>query len=101
MRTTLELPDPLFKEVKTRAVQQGITLKNLLANYIEAGLRAHQTPEKDTAPRKNPHPLPVAWERVAGEPITPYRTNAELYAILEEEDIENFHRASSQSQPKP
>lgn len=39
MRTTLDLPDPLFKEVKTRAVQLGVKLKELLATYIEAGLR--------------------------------------------------------------
>ena len=31
MRTTLDLPDTLFREVKTRAVQQGVTLKDLLA----------------------------------------------------------------------
>jgi hypothetical protein len=101
MRTTLDLPDTLFKEVKTRAVQQGVKLKELLAIYIEAGLRAPQTQEKETAPRRNPHPLPVAWERVPGEPLTPYRTNAELYAILEEEDIANVHRVSGETQPKP
>lgn len=101
MRTTLDLPDPLFREVKTRAVQQGVTLKDLLASYIAAGLRAPQPSENDSSPRQNPHPLPVAWERVPGEPLTPYRTNAELYAILDEEDIENFHRVSAQSQPKP
>lgn len=101
MRTTLDLPDPLFKEVKTRAVQQGVKLKELLATYIEAGLRAPQTLEKNTPQLKNPYPLPVAWERVQGQPLTPCRTNAELYAILDEEDIENFHRISGHSESKP
>jgi hypothetical protein len=101
MRTTLDLPDPLFKEVKTRAVQQGVKLKDLLAAYIEAGLRAPNTQGMDIAARQNPHLLPVAWERIPGQPLTPYRTNAELYAILDEEDIENFHRVSGQSHPKP
>ncbi|MEX1116418.1 MAG: hypothetical protein WEB53_14300 [Akkermansiaceae bacterium] len=99
MRTTLDLPDPLFKEVKTRAVQEGVKLKELLATYIEAGLRASKTQHSDTSPRTNPYPLPVAWERVPGEPLTPYRTNAELYAILEAEDLENFHRVSGYPQP--
>ena len=40
MRTTLDLPDPLFREVKTRAVLQGVTLKDLLAQYIQAGMNA-------------------------------------------------------------
>jgi hypothetical protein len=95
MRTTLDLPDPLFREVKTRAVQQGVKLKDLLASYIKAGLRAPQT----TTPRKNLHQLPIAWERVPGEPLTPHRTNAELFAILDEEDIGNFDRVANQSQP--
>ena len=101
MRTTLELPDPLFKEVKTRAVQQGITLKNLLANYIEAGLRGRPTPASDIDPRANTHSLPVAWERVLGEPPTPSRTNAEIEAILEQEDMDNHHRVMGQTRPKP
>lgn len=100
MRTTLDLPDPLFKEVKTRAVQEGVKLKDLLAKYIEAGLRTPKTPETNLAPRKNPHKLPVAWERVPGEPTTPYRTNADLYAILDEEEIENFHRISHLAKPQ-
>jgi hypothetical protein len=99
MRTILDLPDSLLKEVKTRADQKGVKLKELLATYIEAGLLAPQIPEKDAAPRKNPYSLPIAWE--ADGTITPARSNAELYAILEEEDIESFHRVSNQPQPKP
>jgi predicted DNA binding CopG/RHH family protein len=40
MRTTLEIPDPLFREVKARAAQSGLKLKELLTRYIEAGLKA-------------------------------------------------------------
>ncbi len=101
MRTTLDLPDPLFKEVKTRAVQQGVTLKELLASFIEAGLRGSTVPQNATNPAEKRRPLPVAWERVPGEPLHPALSNAELYAILDEEDIENFHRVSGQSQPTP
>jgi len=97
MRTTLELPDPLFKEVKMRAVQQGVKLKDLLAAYIEAGLRAPQTQENETAPRQNPHPLPVGIPRIPGAPFHPALSNAELNAILEEEEIENYHRVIAQS----
>jgi hypothetical protein len=99
MRTTLDLPDLLFKEVKTRAVQQGIKLKDLLAIYIESGLRNPEISGKDRVARKNPHPLPVAWE--ADGSVTPYRSNAEIYAILEVEDIENFQRVSSLAKSKP
>jgi hypothetical protein len=97
MRTTLDLPDPLFKEVKTRAVQQGVKLKDLLAAYIEAGLRAPQTQEKDAVPRPHPHPLPVGIPRIPGTPLHPALSNADLYAVLEEEDLANYHRVIAQS----
>jgi len=73
-----------------------VKLKDLLAAYIEAGLRAPQTQEKDTVPR-NPHTLPVGIPRIPGAPLHPALSNAELYAILEEEDIENYHRVIAQS----
>jgi len=37
MRTTLDLPDPLFRELKIRAAHQGKKLKELIASYLEAG----------------------------------------------------------------
>ena len=102
MKTTLDLPDPLFKEVKTRAIHEGVTLKELLATYIEAGLRGRPTPAGDIEdPRENTHPLPIAWERVPGAPPTPSRTNAEIEAILDQEDLDNHHRVMGQTRPKP
>jgi hypothetical protein len=44
MRTTLDIPDELFRQVKARAALEGASLKELLARYIEQGLRhAHAT----------------------------------------------------------
>ncbi|MBM5818349.1 MAG: hypothetical protein FJ083_17815 [Cyanobacteria bacterium K_Offshore_surface_m2_239] len=40
MRTTLELPDPLFARLKARAASERVTLKQLLRHYVEEGLRA-------------------------------------------------------------
>ena len=40
MRTTLELPDPLFARLKARAASEQMTLKQLLRNYVEQGLNA-------------------------------------------------------------
>jgi hypothetical protein len=99
MRTTLDLPDALFKEVKTRAIQEGVTLKELLATYIQAGL--FHTKISPTEAQSDTRPLPIAWEKIPGEPPTPARSNAELYAILEEEDHENYQRVSSQHTPQP
>ncbi|MFO0105425.1 MAG: hypothetical protein ACK516_09115 [Cyanobium sp.] len=43
MRTTLELPDPLFARLKARAASEGVTLKRLLRSYVEQGLCATPT----------------------------------------------------------
>ena len=44
MRTTLELPDPLFARLKARAASERVTLKQLLHSYVEQGLSA--SPER-------------------------------------------------------
>ena len=38
MRTTLELPYPLFARPKARAISERLTLKQLLRSYVEQGL---------------------------------------------------------------
>ncbi len=40
MKTTLDLPDELIREVKIRAVMQGRTLKDLIADLLRQGLNA-------------------------------------------------------------
>jgi len=44
MRTTLELPDPLFARLKAQAASERVTLKQLLCGYVEQGLSA--SPER-------------------------------------------------------
>lgn len=61
MKTTLELPDALVKEVKLRALHEGCKLKDDIAQLLRAGLDA--LPRTDIAPRQldsprivtNPH----------------------------------------------
>lgn len=38
MKTTLDLPDELIREVKLRAVVQGRTVKDLVADFLRQGL---------------------------------------------------------------
>ena len=56
MRTTLELPDPLFARLKARAASEHLTLKQLLQSYVEQGLntmpdRPSQKRSAQTLPR--------------------------------------------------
>ena len=38
MKTTIDLPDELVREVKLRALMQGRTLRDLVADFIRQGL---------------------------------------------------------------
>jgi hypothetical protein len=38
MKTTIDLPDELVREVKLRALMQGKTLRDLVADFIRQGL---------------------------------------------------------------
>jgi len=51
-KTTLNIPDPLFRELKRRAISRGETMSNLVAEYIRRGLE--QKPKAEKLP-----PLPT------------------------------------------
>jgi hypothetical protein len=99
MRTTLEIPDPLFREVKARAAQSGLKLKELLTRYIEAGLKAPHLQSPQQRPKRAP--LPVLFKKTSGAPPTPALSNAELQAILDKEDIEELRRAWGETPEAP
>ena len=57
MKTTLDLPDDLFRDVKLRAVAQGRTLRDVVADFLRQGLG-------QTLAGASPSALPVASSRV-------------------------------------
>jgi len=78
MRTTLELPDPLFARLKARAASERLTLKQLLRSYVEQGLSA--TPS-GCGSKRSAHTLP----RLEG-PLaiaSEHFSNAALFDLLE------------------
>jgi hypothetical protein len=79
MRTTLDIPDPLFRELKARAA------------LIEAGLRQ---PRQGAAQTPRPRsPLPVIRKATTGQPI-PAISSVELAQIELEEDLVKHGRSA-------
>lgn len=76
MRTTLELPDPLFREVKALAANRGISLKEFFTEATRSFLRVPCDARKMTAPPVDRRFAPI-----------PSRSNLEIHTILEGEDI--------------
>lgn len=68
MKTTLDLPDDLMREVKIRAVQEDKKLKDAIAEFIRKGLAAGKQ-----RPPKVPKPV-----KLRGGPITTQEIEAAI-----------------------
>jgi hypothetical protein len=80
MRTTLDLPDPLMRELKARAALEGIKLKDYFAKIAQSAL---QRPVATYAePQRSPVPV---FSRTNAKPM-PTMSNAQLYAAMDEQD---------------
>jgi hypothetical protein len=87
MRTTIEIPDELFRRAKIRAVHEGVRFKELVARYLEQGLiQSSAIGDESASPRRKRSDLPVA--RPATGRTIPYLTNAQIEAVLDREDSE-------------
>lgn len=78
MRTTIELPDPLYRQVKAKAALEGVPMKMLVQRLVERGLAMPSEPaaagKRSVLPSISiGNPLPVA------EP-----SNAGLFELMEE-----------------
>jgi len=80
MRTTLDLPDNLMRELKARAALEGLKLKDYFANIAQAALQRPVSNGEQSARS----PMPV-FKR-PGAKAMPAMSNTELYAILDIKD---------------
>lgn len=82
MRTTIDLPDELLRQVKAKAALDGLKLKDLITRYVEQGLRG--TPPPAAPLRRQRSELPVS--RAATGHTLPALTNVEIQRILDQEE---------------
>lgn len=80
MRTTLDLPDALLRQLKARAALEGTSLKTLMRNVVERGLRAPTEPLAASSPGA----LGLPSIRL-GRPLNLARpSNAALFELLDD-----------------
>ena len=79
MRTTLELPDPLFARLKARAAMKQVSLKQLLHDYVQQGLDA--TDPLAAQARRSARDLPTLQVPLQQQNVT--FSNAGLFELLE------------------
>lgn len=83
MRTTLDLPDPLFRTLKSRAALDGVSLKELVVGYLQLGL-SQSAPSAAAGQRA---PFPVLIDGPLNIPVEQL-SNAGIHALLDAEDDE-------------
>ena len=72
MKTTVEIPDALFRRAKAAAAQEGISLKTYLTDALSQRLRQHEAPRK-------------RWESAFGELRHLHRENQKIARVIEAE----------------
>jgi hypothetical protein len=90
MRTTIDLPDDLYRALKVRAALNSMTLRELAQRLLEQGLRQPGGGVPPTPGRREPPPVIAP---LVGVPV-PALTRAELRRLDEEED-EAAHAGSA------
>lgn len=75
MRTTIDLPDPLFRDAKAVAAHRGLSLKEFFTDAVRNFLLRSAQSQRMTSPPVNrrSHPIPA-------------RSNRELATLLAEEE---------------
>jgi hypothetical protein len=103
MRTTLDLPTPMLRDIKVQAAQAGVSMKTLLTQWIEAALRNPTSTSIDTHVTKTVtmRPLPsfVRPPR-ANAPMQAALSNAQLSALLDEADAKHLANVGTKHSTK-
>lgn len=84
MRTTLDLPDPLFKHLKARAALEGRSLRDLMVELVEKGLGLRQSMD----PQQRLLARPMFGVGPATDALRHNLSASQLDALAQEEDDE-------------
>ena len=89
MRTTIDLPDPFFRQVKARAALEGMKLREVVISALNAYM---VQPGRKEAGKNKPCPFPLFTGK--GGPLLKRLDNALIAKLDEEDDLERFRRSS-------
>ena len=97
MRTTIDLPDELFRRAKSEAALRGMKFKEYAAALFRQGIVAEEeTPS--TRGRDEPIPVTISPGRLRFPPDV---TNADLCEALENEDIDGVREKARGHDRRP
>lgn len=79
MRTTIDLPDALYRHIKARAALEGVPVKTLVGTLLQRGLALADAPAPISPARSAPPTVEVPGPFPLSKP-----SNAALFELLEE-----------------
>lgn len=79
MRTTVDLPDGLYRQIKARAALEGLPVKALVGRLLQRGMAAVDEPAAGRHRRSEPPVVEVDTRFPLARP-----TNAALFELLDE-----------------
>ena len=86
MRTTVDLPDELYRTLKTRAAISGVTLRELIQSLIEEGLKGSVTRSIEPGDARTPPPVIIP---PTGKPLPDLSPEA-LHRLEEADYVERY-----------
>jgi hypothetical protein len=72
MKTTIEIPEPLFRQAKAKAALDGLTLRDLFVRGLQLVVQTPLTPTKQRA----------AFPLIRGTKSAPRLTDEKIYAAI-------------------
>jgi hypothetical protein len=93
MRTTIDPPEDLLRQAKSRAALDGVKLKDLVAALVRDGLQRHALGAGEAKVRERHRKAPPVIISRRGRPI-PAGSAAELRQIEETEDEAKHARSA-------
>jgi hypothetical protein len=73
MKTTLVIPDPVFRDLKKRAADRNTTISELATEFLRQGLEGRSKPKR----------LPRLPSFSAGPPLIDITSRDEIYRLLD------------------
>ena len=101
MRTSLDFPDDLFVHLKTRAVVEGSTFRDMVIRLLERGLATADTSAQPAPEPKKYYPPPTIPSKGPMAISMKTLSNADLYELMDTETLERDAFGTSRSRIKP
>lgn len=79
MRTTVDLPDDLYRTLKARSAIAGLKVRELMTQYLIEGIRGAEKAERTERPTEFPVVIPPLGRRIH------LASSAQMEELLDEE----------------